>query len=197
MRTAILTIISLFVVLFTQTCFAASIPQIASAMGRELDRQVVEHTGQGDSPAQGLSLFMTTPADSNDLSRSNPLARQMQEELMRWFVQAGYPVQEIRKGADVLFDEAEGELILSRRSDLLSSDTIGSGALVAGTYTVTPKSVRFNIRLIQTGSSQVLAMSTITVPITDEIAALLQSANTSGEFSGRTAIQPSVLTQLP
>ena len=137
-------------VLFVQTALAASVPQVASAIGREIDRQVVERLGQGESPAQGVSLCITTPVDNNDLDTSNPLARQMQEEVARWFVQAGYDVQEIRKGADILFEPTTGEMLLTRREPMLGTTVVNSTAIVAGTYTVTPKHVRFNIRLVRT-----------------------------------------------
>jgi outer membrane protein assembly factor BamE (lipoprotein component of BamABCDE complex) len=71
-------------------CLASPfVPQIVAAMGRQLDRQVVARLHQKESPAQGVSLFMTTPVDVNDLESSNPLARQIQEELASWFAQAG------------------------------------------------------------------------------------------------------------
>ncbi len=72
------------------------VPQAASAMGRQIDRQIAERLGQPEPPAVGVSLAVTVPVDVNDLDASNPLARQMAEELTRWFVQAGYHVQEIR-----------------------------------------------------------------------------------------------------
>lgn len=169
-----------------------TVPQIASAMGRELDRQVAERMGQPDTPAQGVSLFMTTPVDVNDLEASNPLARQVQEEIARWFVQAGYPVQEIRKGADLLFDPATGEMLLTRRSNLVGTESPASSAIVAGTYTVTPKSVRFNIRVVLTDSQEVIAMSTMTVPMSGEVASLVSVPGVFG-----TPIAPTVVTLLP
>ena len=170
------------------------VPQIIAAMGRQLDRQVVERLHQPESPAKGVSLFMTTPVDVNNLEVSNPLARQVQEELSTWFVQAGYNVQEIRKGSDLLFEPATGELLLTRRSDLVSQELVGSGAVMVGTYTVTPQHVRFNLRLMLTGSQEVIAMSSMSIPINNEVAALLSS-----DGSGRMGapITPSVVTLLP
>ena len=179
-----------------QTVLAASVPQAASAVGREIDRQVVERLGQGESPAQGVSLCITTPVDSNDLETSNPLARQMQEEVARWFVQAGYEVQEIRKGADVLFEPATGEMLLTRKEKMLGTTVVSSTALVAGTYTVTPKNVRFNIRLVRTSDREVIGMSTMTVPIDGEVGALLRSSGQGGVVYG-TPIEPTVITLLP
>ena len=185
-------------IFFAHSAFAATVPQAASAMGRELDRQVVERLNQADSPAQGVSLSITTPVDVNNLEESTPLARQVQEEIARWFVQAGYDVQEIRKGADLLFEPATGELLLTRRNDLLGSNSIGSAAIVAGTYTVTPKNVRFNIRLVKAGSQEVLAMSTMTIPMNSEVAALLHQREASGGgASGGMPIEPTVVTLLP
>lgn len=181
-----------------QTVLAASVPQAASAIGREIDRQVVQRLGQGESPAQGVSLCITTPVDSNDLETSNPLARQMQEEVARWFVQAGYEVQEIRKGADVLFEPATGEMLLTRKEKMLGTTVVSSTALVAGTYTVTPKNVRFNIRLVRTTDREVIGMSTMTVPIDGEVGALLRSSGQGGGgVAYGTPIEPTVITLLP
>jgi hypothetical protein len=176
-------------------CLASAfVPQIIAAMGRQLDRQVVARLHQEESPAQGVSLFMTTPVDVNDLESSNPLARQVQEELASWFAQAGYSVREIRKGADLLFSPGTGELLLTRRSNLVSEEQVGSGAIVAGTYIITPQHVRFNIRLILTGSQEVIAMTSMSIPVTGEVAALL-----SGDGSRRAGapIAPTVVTLLP
>jgi hypothetical protein len=171
-----------------------SVPLAASAMGREIDRQVVERLGQMDSPAQGVSLCITTPVDNNDLEASNPLARQMQEELARWFVQAGYEVQEIRKGADLLFEPSTGEMLLTRKESMLGGKQVGSTAILAGTYTVTPKNVRFNIRMVRTSNREVIGMSTMTVPIDGEVAALVRSGQAGGLGM---PIEPTVVTLLP
>ena len=199
MRRSLGGLVLLAALLAAQTVLAASVPQAASAIGREIDRQVVQRLGQGESPAQGVSLCITTPVDSNDLETSNPLARQMQEEVARWFVQAGYEVQEIRKGADVLFEPATGEMLLTRKEKMLGTTVVSSTALVAGTYTVTPKNVRFNIRLVRTSDREVIGMSTMTVPIDGEVGALLRPSGQGGGGGAvyGTPIEPTVVTLLP
>jgi len=169
------------------------VPQAATAMGRQIDRQVAARLQQPDTPAQGVSLAITIPVDVNDLEASNPLARQMAEELARWFVQAGYAVQEIRKAKTVMFEPATGEMLLTRRTDLLGSDAVRSAAILAGTYTVTPGAVRFNIKIVHTSSQEVLGMSTISVPVDNDIRGLLGS----GAFSRGIGIAPTVATTLP
>lgn len=172
------------------------VPQAASAMGRQIDRQIAERLMQADTPAQGVSLAVTVPVDVNDLDESNPLARQMAEELARWFVQAGYHVQEIRKGRMMLVEPGNGEKLLTRRENLLARKDVASAAIMTGTYSVTSKNVRFNIRILQTATQDVLGMATVSVPITSEVKSLLGGNGASQErvFVG---IGPSVGTTLP
>lgn len=175
---------------------AATVPQVASAMGREMDRQLSKRLGLGEGAVKGLSLCITTPTDINNLEASNPLARQMQEEIARWFVQAGYPVQEIRKGKQVLFEPYTGEMLLTREEDLLGSLKVTSQAIVTGTYTVTPDNVRFNINVVRTCNREVLAMSTLSVPMTREVAALVGGTASGSGWMGM-PIEPTVITLLP
>lgn len=172
-----------------------TVPQAASAMGRQIDRQIAGRLMQADTPATGVSLAVTVPVDVNDLDESNPLARQMAEELSRWFVQAGYHVQEIRKGRMLLIEPDNGEKLLTRRRDHLANKSVDSAAILTGTYTVTNKNVRFNIRVIQTASQDVLGMATISVPMTSEVKSLLGGKSAQGRTL--MGFGPSVGTMLP
>lgn len=176
-----------------------TVPQAASAMARQIDRQIAGRLAQPEPPAVGVSLAVTVPVDVNDLDESNPLARQMAEELSRWFVQAGYNVQEIRKGRMILIEPGNGEKLLTRRDALLTQKNVESAAVMTGTYSVTNKNVRFNIRVLQTVSREVLGMATISVPLTAEVKSLLgRSPSGSGSNGGTLAgIAPSVGTVLP
>ena len=188
----------LFCLSFAARPFAATLPQAASAAGREMDRQMMSRMGP-QTPAGSVSLCVTTPVDVNNLESSNPLARQMQEEIARWFVQAGYSVQEIRKGGDLLFEPGTGEMLLTRKDTLLGVRSVTGTAIVAGTYTVTPLNVRFNIRVVRTKNREVLAMSTVTVPMNREVSALVLqggAAGPGGGFAGM-PIEPTVVTLLP
>lgn len=184
-----------FFMALTHNAVAATLPQVASAAGREMDRQIASRLGMEEGPVKGLSLTMTTPVDVNNLELANPLARQMQEELTRWFVQAGYDVQEVRKGREVLFEPEKGETLLTRKQDLLGSSKIDTHAIVAGTYTVTPEHVRFNIKIVKTCDRSVLAMSTLTINMNREVAFLARSGGAG--LAGGTPIEPTVVTLLP
>lgn len=178
------------------TTRAATVPQVISAMGREMDRQLKERFGDEEGQARAISLSVTTPMDINDLEHSNPLARQVREELARFFVQAGYQVQEIRKGRDVLFEPYTGEMLLTREERLLGKRTVNSTAIVAGTFTVTPEHVRFNVNIVRTCDREVLAMSTQSVPMNREVAALVGRGSGRGGYSGF-PMEPTVVTLLP
>lgn len=192
---AVVTALVFFAVMFwASNALSATVPQAASAAGREMDRQVATRVGSGSS-GKGVTLCITTPVDINDLTASNPLARQMQEEIARWFVQAGYTVQEIRKGADLLFEPSTGEMLLTREDRLVGNRNVTSGAIIAGTYTVAPDHVRFNIRIVRTKGREVLAMSTVTLPMNREIAALVRGGGSGGY--GGALIEPTVVTLLP
>jgi hypothetical protein len=95
----------------------------------------------------------------------------------------------------VLFEPEQGELLLTRKERLLGSGKVATQAIVGGTYTVTPQNIRFNIRIVATGSWQVLAMSSMTVPLSPETAALLDVAGK--DRRGRLPIEPTVATMLP
>jgi len=173
------------------------VPQAASAMARQIDRQIVDRLAQPEPPATGVSLAVTVPVDVNDLDASNPLARQMGEELARWFVQAGYSVQEIRKGNTVLIEPGNGEKLLTRRDNLLDKKNVESAAILTGTYSVTSKNVRFNIRILHTTTREVLGMSTVSVPLTAEVRSLLGNSFGGRQAGAVAGIAPSVGTSLP
>lgn len=172
------------------------VPQAASAMARTIDRQVAGRLMQSETPAQGVSLAVTVPVDVNDLEASSPLARQMAEELSRWFVQAGYTVQEIRKGKTLLIEPKTGEMLLTRRENLLAGKSVSSAAILTGTYSVTGQNVRFNIRVLHTATQDVLGMATVSVPVTSEVRSLLggKKDRSNNAFS---SMAPSVGTTLP
>ncbi len=184
------------------------VAQAASAMGREMDRQLAARLGQ-ESPVSGVSLASTTPVDLSNLEVSNALALQMQEELMRWFVSAGYSAQEIRKGKDILVRPEHGELLLTRKEDLLAKKTVTSNLVLAGTYSLTPQAVRFNMRFIDTATEEIYAMSSVTLLLGPELRSLLAPIGPGAQGGGNSGgngyacvtcgynYEPSVFTSLP
>lgn len=170
---------------------AGGVPETARDLAAELDAQIVERLQLVEGPAKGQVLMVTTPASLDDLELSSPLARLFAEELASWFVQAGYRVQDIRKGKTVLFAPKTGELLLTRDVQLLAENQVPSALILVGTFTETSRSVRFNIKLIHAPDNEVLAMSSRTIPMSPELAELATDANRSR----LTRLKPTVSTK--
>lgn len=151
------------------SAWAMSLPETAQAMGRELDYQLAVRLGASETPLQGQTLIMTVPADLNALDVTTPLSRQLAEDLAAWFVQAGYRVQEIRKGRDISMAPGVGETLLTRQTGQLDQSHVDSAIIAVGTYVSTRTNVRFNIRLIHATSNEVLAMCSRSISVSGEI----------------------------
>ena len=163
------------------------VPQAAIKMASEINAQMSAVSGS----SANITMVVTTPQDLNNFESSSPLGRQLQEEMSYLFTRSGYRVQEIRKGANVVFDQQQGEFLLTRDTDLLASDSFDAVVILVGTYTVGPKSVRFNMKLLHAPSREVLASSSATIQMTREVRAL--TSNKALQNMGR---NPSVGTRL-
>ena len=174
---------------FTAAAAEGTVPKAAGLIAAQLDQQLSQRIGTHPGGKQAVSIAITVPVFLSNLGQSSPLARQMAEEITCRLVEAGYAVDEIRKGRDIVMEEGVGEMILTRNLNRLASRDVTTAAILAGTYTVTSDSVRFNIKLIHTPSNQVLAMGNATVPVTTEVFPLLADR-------GKGPVMPSVGTRL-
>ena len=138
-----------------------------------------------------ITIMGTVPANVNNLEVTCPLARQMMEEVSRGLMARGYKFQELRKGRNIYFQPQEGEFVLTRKTGRLERRTVESEGILAGTYVTTPVQVRFSMRILSTLNSEVLAIGTGTVPISDDVRPLL--VNTSAAPS---KVVPSIKTNL-
>jgi len=165
---------------------------VAMAMVADLDRQLVPRLGMYSADnSRGLYwVVITTPANLGDLDRASPLARLFGQELASSFVGYGYNVQEIRKTSDIVFTRGQGEFALTRDSRALANRRATATLLVVGTYTVTPGGVRYNIEVVDARSNNIVAMSSRTVPMDANVAALSR-----GDGAG--AATPTVSTTDP
>lgn len=196
MSRLIVIILVLAALLFPLTAAAeGNVPKAAAAIAKELDRQVMKRFDGGKNGpkfTRGQMLIMgTTPANINNLEQASGLARQMTEEISRWFMSNGYRYEEIRKGKAIRFEPRVGEFILTRRVPQLASQ-VGTGqAILAGTYVVSGKDVRFSISLLCASTNEVLAKADGTVPITRDLAPLLVE-----NYGPNSGVTPSVYTRL-
>lgn len=169
-----------------------SLPGTAQSLAAQLDAQLCDRLELLEPPAKGTTLVVTTPVALDDLDQSSPVARLMAEELTAWFVAAGYRVQEIRRGKNILFAPGKGETLLTRDVQLLNDKFMHSAVILAGTYVLTSRSVRFSMRLLHAPTGEVLAMSNKTLDLTPETTELVGA----DKFEELTRLRPSVVTSL-
>ncbi len=181
----------LLLLIFAGPAMGARLPAMAQALAEDLSQQIADKLGQSALGKNGPSLIVTTPVNLSDLETASPLSRLLAEEMATHFTKSGYAVQEIRKGSSVLFRPQTGELMLSRRVHLLGERAVQSSLILTGTYTATSKHVRFNIRLVHAASDEVLAMSSMSLPLDSEARELLGD----GMVNSNPGLAPSVYTR--
>ncbi|MYL82034.1 hypothetical protein GTA51_02630 [Desulfovibrio aerotolerans] len=149
-------------------------PDVAMAMAADLDRQLGPRLGMGTANnSRGLYwLVITTPADLNNLEKASPLSRLVGQELYAAFVGLGYNVQEIRKASDIIFNRSQGEFILTRDTRALATKRATATLVLAGTYSVTPGGVRFNLEVIDARNNNIIAASSRTLPMDATVGAM-------------------------
>lgn len=168
------------------------VPRTATNIAKELDAQIMGIIGPESYSRSDVSIACTVPVSLDNLKHTSSLARQMSEELARSLVKAGYRVTELRQGDEVIMTPQRGEFILTRDVKKLLDRSVSTQLVLAGTYTLTDKSMRFNIRLLNVASNEVVAMAAGTVPITEELAPLSSDNDTPPP-----PLQPTVRTRLP
>ena len=167
------------------------VPKTADNIGKQLDEQLMRILTPSEMTRDQISIACTVPVLLSNLKRTSPLARQRSEDLAGYCKQCGYKLEELRKGDEVLMTPERGEFLLTRDTKKLVSRDVNTHAVLVGTYTVTERSVRFNMRLIHTPTREVLAASSGTVPLTEELLPLLRDA------SDAQPLGPTVRTKLP
>lgn len=170
----------------TATAQGQTVTEAAQAAAQEMDRQVVSAFSR-----TAYDVIVTTPVNLNNLEKSCPLARLMAEELAASLVRLGYGVQEARKARAILMDPAMGETLLTRDASKLGTAKPITHIVLTGTYLVTPFEVRFNVRLVNSSSTDVLAMSGQSVAITPAVASLVSDGD-----CGVSLYKPTVATRL-
>lgn len=152
-------------------------PEVAMALAADLDRQLVPRLGMYTANnSRGLYwLVITTPADLGDLTRADPMARLLGQELASAFVNLGYNVQDLRRASDIIMRRAQGEFALTRDSHALARRQATASLVVAATYTITPSEVRYCVEVLDARNNNVVAMSCRSLPMDGTVGALTQN----------------------
>ena len=167
------------------------VPRTDDNISKQMDEQIMRLLEPSGYGRETVSIACTVPVELGSLKHTSPLARQMSEELARGLAAQGYVVDELRRSDEILMVPNRGEFLLTRDTTRLLDRNARTELILTGTYTVTEKSVRFNIRLIHTPTQEVVAIGAGTVPVTRELLPLLADSDAPPPI-----LQPSVRIRL-
>lgn len=190
--------------------FQGNVPSAAEEIAESLNKQIMRRYARGIDNVENerreaftrsrFKILGTTPVNLDSLEVSCAAARQLVEEISGFLMEKGYRYQEIRKGRFIRFDRMTGELILTRDVKSLGTCVGCAQAILAGTYVISGKHVRFTISLIHSQTNEILARASTSVRITDDLLPLLDetpvlvpSMRRNGKGFGAT---PNTLTHL-
>jgi TolB-like protein len=121
-------------------------------------------------------IGVTTFANLDDLYATSSFGRVVSEQLMSELSMRGYDVVELRHTDALQFLQPTGEFALSRDVSTIRRER-DLGALIVGTYMVSPVKVYVNARLLNPATSVVLSAGSIELPRTAEVARLLRGSS--------------------
>lgn len=118
------------------------------------------------------------------LNRTSSFGRYLAEQLISEMQQRQYRVVEFRQNEAVFIQAGRGEFGLSREPAKIS-DEAAAGAMLTGTYTITPDEVMVNARIVDNRNHDVLASVATVVPRTVLVSDLLADAASTKTKAGR------------
>lgn len=118
-------------------------------------------------------IGVTTLVNLDDLYTTSTFGRMYAEQLISELTMKGYEVIELRASDALRFMNDGGEFGLSRDAGAVR-DARNLGAILVGTYTVSPERVYVNVRLIDPKSSAVLSAGSVEMDKTREIGRMLK-----------------------
>lgn len=140
--------------------------------------QQIDHFYRGVNPGP---IGVTTFVNVDDLYSTSSFGRMVAEQLMSELVMLGYDVVELRHTEALQFLNPAGEFALSRDVAALRRER-QLGAVVVGTYVVSPVRVYVNARLLDPNTSVVLSAGSVEMSKTGEIARLLRGGSLPGSL---------------
>lgn len=128
----------------------------------------------------GQRLIMATVVEIDDLYATSRFGRTLTEALSTSLFRHGFGIIEVRKSSELLVKSESGELMLSRDARQLAL-TQEAGAILTGTYSLTPETVIINLKLVDAGSQDVLAVAGLEIQRTLSINHLLSTSSSGGQ----------------
>ncbi|KFZ36533.1 hypothetical protein HR45_15450 [Shewanella mangrovi] len=154
--------------------------QMTSLFGiaEQLTNDLVRHS---DDFNDAQMLLIATPVDAASLDKTNPLAVQLQQDLMTSFQQRGYRVTDINV-SDSVKAAADGTFILTRDWQKIAANVSVTHVLVS-TMTLSRDGVAINARIIDTTDNHVSSAAN-TFATAQQLPGYLAESNASVSKNG-------------
>ncbi len=159
--------------------FSLSTDEPNKSVGRFKTTYLAEQIDQYYRGTNPGPLGVTTFVNLDDLYSTSSFGRVVGEQLMSELAMRGFDVVELRHSDALQFLNAGGEFALSRDIAAVRRER-DLGAIVVGTYVVSPVRVYLNARLVDPNSSMVLSAGSVEMSKTDEIARLVRGGSVPG-----------------
>lgn len=121
-------------------------------------------------------IIMTSVVNLDDLYETSGFGRTLTESLATRLFHHGFGILEVRKSAELLIKNNTGELMLTRDARLIATE-YPAAAVVVGTYSLTPKTVIVNVRLLDCVTQEIVSVAGIEIQRTQSINALLADSH--------------------
>ncbi len=146
------------------------------SVGRFKTSYIVDQIDQHYRGVSPGPIGVTTFVNSDDLYSTSTFGRMYAEQVMSELVMRGFDVIELRHSDALQFMSGKGEFALSRDiSSVRPSRELG--AVVVGTYVVSPVRVYVNARLIDPSTSVILSSGSVEMSKTTELARMLRGGS--------------------
>ena len=149
--------------------FAETAPNFF-AFGDELAKQLVANKRNYTDGEE--RLILTTFVNLDDLYQTSGFGRALTESLSNALFRHGFRVAEIRKAPGLYVKAKAGELTLTRDISLMAREQEVQ-AVIAGTYSLTPKTIVINAKMIAADSEEVLSVAGLEVERSSNVNYLL------------------------
>ena len=149
--------------------FAAATPDFFG-FGDELAKQLV--VNKRNNTVTEERLILTTFVNLDDLYQTSGFGRALAESLSNSLFRQGFRVAEIRKAPGLYVKAKGGELTLTRDISLIAKEQ-DVQAIVAGTYSLTPKTIVVNAKMLAADSEEVLSVAGLEIERSSNINYLL------------------------
>ncbi|PIE64634.1 MAG: hypothetical protein CSA26_07040 [Desulfobacterales bacterium] len=142
-----------------------------------------------------LPVLTTTFVDNNDLSKTSPFGRLLQEQISSRLVQQGYTVKELKMADKLTVRKGSGETILSRNIKKIPTNQKAQAILV-GTMSHAQRTLYISARLIHPVSHAVISAKNYRLYMDQNVLAMFNLKRTEANSMIKEPAEPLINTIL-